>query len=263
MNCDVFLADSRQAVAAGRVTHAVIPVEPFDVEVMGQNYYKEKKALQQGFEQFRERWLAEWHDLPRPQAGLIRWQRQELREDFIPTFDVEKDRDLREALDEQCDHAYAAVWTIGAELEETAEAYVATSTLQAMFLDVAGSLLMGNIRKALHTYVSSLNAAGLTVLGEHIPEISERDPRLRRIAAPWSEAPVQFRPGFTLGGNGVLHPLKSQCAMFFIGQPQPGAKVRLDEIPCSSCKGSKCLYRQFGGCHLPLNRQPQPPRRRS
>ena len=74
----------------------------------------------------------------------------------------------------------------------------------------------------------------------------------------FAESPPELRPGFTLGINGVLHPLKSQCAMFFVGRPQPGARVRLDEIPCSSCKGSKCLYRQFGGCHLPINRQPQP-----
>ena len=257
MNCDVYLCDSRQELASGRIRKTALPVEPFDVEVMGQSYYKEKKSLQEGFEQFRERWLAEWNRLPQPQAGIIRWQRQELRRDFITTFDADRDRDLRQALEEQCDHAYAAVWTIGPELEETAEAYVRSSTLQAMFLDVAGSLLMGNIRKALHQYVSSLSGEGMTVLGEHIPEISEHDPRLRRIAAPWAEAPEQCRPGFSLGGNGVLHPLKSQCAMFFVGEPQPGAKVRLDEIPCSSCKGSKCLYRQFGGCHLPLSRQPQ------
>ena len=262
MECQVWLADSRQDLVSGRITQAVIPVEPFDVEVMGQNYYKEKKALQEGFEQFRERWLRDWHELPRPQAGLIRWQRPELREDFIPTFDADKDRDLRQALEEQCDYAWAAVWTIGAELEETAEAYVSTSALQGMFLDVAGSLLMGNIRKALHKYVGELSGEELTVLGEHIPEISERDPRLRRVAGPWMEAPPELRPGFTLGINGVLHPLKSQCAMFFVGRPQPGARVRLDEIPCSSCKGSKCLYRQFGGCHLPINRQPQPPHRR-
>ncbi len=259
MNCDVFLCGSRADLSSGKIEKTVIEVEPFDVEVMGQSYYKEKKALQLGFEEFRGRWEKEWYLLPRPQAGLIQWQRQELQQDFIPTFDPEQDHDLRQALSEQCEYAYAAVWTIGQELEETAEAYVSNSALQGMFLDVAGSLMMGNIRKALHKYVDELSGdSSLTVLGEHIPEISERDPRLRRIAAPWMEADPKLRPGFSLSVNGVLHPLKSQCAMFFMGQPQPGAKVRLDEIPCSSCKGSKCLYRQFGGCHLPINKQPQP-----
>ena len=258
MNCDVFLCGSRADLSSGKIEKTVIEVEPFDVEVMGQNYYKEKKALQMGFEEFRERWEKEWHLLPRPQAGLIHWSQDELKSDFISTFDAHSDRELREALGEQCDYAYAAVWTIGAELEEAAEAFVNTSALQGMFLDVAGSLMMGNIRKALHRYVGSLSEdGGRVVLGEHIPEISERDPRLRKIAAPWADAPEEECPGFSLNKNGVLHPLKSQCAMFFVGEPQPGAKVRLDEIPCSSCKGSKCLYRQFGGCHLPINKQPQ------
>lgn len=258
MNCDVFLCGSRADLGSGKISKTVIEVEPFDVEVMGQNYYKEKKALQEGFEEFRAHWEKEWRLLPRPQAGLIHWSREELKSDFISTFDASSDRELRQALGEQCDYAYAAVWTIGAELEETAEAFVNTSALQGMFLDVAGSLMMGNIRKALHRYVGSLSeAGGRVVLGEHIPEISERDPRLRKIAAPWMETTEECRPGFSLNKNGVLHPLKSQCAMFFVGEPQPGAKVRLDEIPCSSCKGSKCLYRQFGGCHLPINKQPQ------
>lgn len=259
MECEIFLAASRAQLQAGHIECTSIPLADFDIQRMRQGYYNEKKALVRGFDQFAERWQRDWSRLPRPQAGLVGWSREELARDFIPTFAAQEE-ELGRTLAAQCRLAYAVVWTIGPALEEEAFSQVQSGALQAMFLDVAGSLLMGQLRTALHRLVSGLAGqaqADLAVLGEHIPEISEQDPRLRRIAAPWAEA--RLRPDFSLKPNGVLHPLKSQCAMFFLGQPQPGQSVGLNELPCSHCKGSKCLYLQFGGCHLPARARPSRP----
>lgn len=253
MECEVFLADSRSALAAGRVQRRIVEVPPLDVDTMRQSYYSKKGALQQGFEQFRARWEAEWHTLPHPQAGLIRWDHRELQQEFPA------DSTLGEQSPEQlCDCGYAAVWTIGPELERTSSEEVRGSTLLAMFLDVAGSLTMGQIRRALYSFAAGLGS-GHAILGEHVPEIQEGDPRLKAIVSPWQSAPEGLRPEFRMNENGVLQPLKSQCAMLYVGEPREGLQVHLDEIPCSHCKGSKCLYRQFGGCHLPIDHQPGEP----
>lgn len=255
MKCEVFAAESRADAAAGKLRRVSLELPEFDIGKMRQAYYQEKKTLRQGFDQFQTRWEAEWKMLPQPQAGVIRWSREELAQDFIPLF-PEEEQMVRQALEEQCQEAWAAVWTIGPVLEKTAHGEVHSSALQAMFLDVAGSLLMGSVRSALHSFVAE---QGMEVLGEQIPEISREDLRLRVIAEPWMSAPVG--PSVELNTSGVLYPLKSQCAMFFVGQRDEHAKVRLNEIPCSHCKGSKCLYRQFGGCHLPLDRQPEKEKR--
>lgn len=246
MECEVFLAESRAAVQAGEVRRVTLDMPRFDIEKMRQSYYQEKKAMRQSFDQFLLQWENGWKDLPRPQAGLVRWSREELKQDFTPLFPAEE-QTVRQAMEEQCETAWAAVWTIGPALETTSFAEVRNSTLKAMFLDVAGSLMMGSIRSALHEYTASL---GLPVLGEFIPEQDRADNRLQIIASPWSDAPQ--KPDFTLRETGVLYPLKSQCAMFLTGPKQDDAAIHLNEIPCSRCKGSKCLYRQFGGCHLPI-----------
>lgn len=260
MECQIFWADTRRGLAAGNIQRRAAELPPFDTSSMHQPKFQEKPALNRGFEQFQERWKETWQRLPVPQAGLVRWSRQELCGEFLPACPPEESACN---LIEQCRCAYAAVWTIGPALEAAAFEEVRGSALQAMFLDVAGSLIMGTIRQALHQLASQEeDAAGQhVVLGEYAPEIRERDRRLSLIVDPWRNAPPDLRPNFNVKDNGVLQPLKSQCAMLFLGVPQAGQTIRLDEIPCSHCKGSKCLYRQFGGCHLPIEKQPVKKRR--
>lgn len=261
MELELFVADSRKALQEGRITKTRCPLKEFDVWRMWQGYYSHNEGLKEVFEDFVKLWESEWYSKLQPQAGLVRWDEDELHNEFIPVF---PDTALRGRLKNRCKTGYATVWTIGPTLEDIVFAIVGKLALEAMFLDVACSLYLGVIRTALQDYVTEHYCdEGQMVIAEHSPEISytsleERklDERLLHVVRPWSTVDAADKPAIVVNEQGVMKPFKAQCNMLFVGEKQEGEMIHLNEIPCSNCARERCLYSQFGGCHLPREKQP-------
>ncbi|MDO5115196.1 MAG: hypothetical protein Q4D58_03785 [Synergistaceae bacterium] len=263
MDLSLFLADDHTAISRNDIRECRLPLENFDVRRMWQSYYAKKPAMKKAFEQFTEDWNNRWQHLPRPQAGIISWKREELEKDFAVHF---QNGALRQKLRESCLCGYAAVWTIGGELEEKAFNVIKKSAMQAMFLDIAGTLLLAMIRNEIRRFLTSEAFCGdeaFVLIGEYIPELChdngsdvEIDPRLALLVEPWTRTDSERRPVFSLHNSGVMYPLKTQCSMFFVGKEGTSEHLAFNTVPCSNCAGKKCLAAQFNGCHLPRECQP-------
>lgn len=263
MKLEIFAAEDRSSLQRRKVRKFRVETDPFDVEGMKLSFCSSKPSVMEAFDDFAENWNEKWHDLVRPQAGIVFWNKEELSKDFFNHFEEDA---IRERLLEQCESGCAAVWSIGGKLEEAAEEEASKSAVQAMLLDVAGTLCLGIIRRAIQDYVAREFCAesGSSILGEYIPdshsaadnEGQEPDRRLTMIAEPWLSLREKERPAFSLNRYGVMTPLKTQCSMYFIGKAVAERPIRLNAIPCSNCRGARCLYAQFNGCHLPKDCQP-------
>lgn len=262
MDLQLFIANSRVDLKENQVQKTIFPLKDFDIRCMWQGYYAERPGLYKVFEEFVIHWEEELHLLLHPQGGIIHWAKEEMCNEFNNLFPNEA---LRHRLNEQCTSGYAAVWTLGGSMEDVSSKFICSSSLHMMFLDVACSLYMSIIRNALQDYVVDVLCKGqnLSVVGEHIPEIcfssgegDAVDMRLIHIVRPWVDTKLEKKPSISMNDYGVMQPLKTQCSMLFIGIPKKEQPIHLNTIPCSNCTGRKCLYAQFGGCHLPKQYQP-------
>ena len=263
MKLEIFAAECRSSLQRHEIRKFRVETAPFYAEQMKCSLCSSKSSIMEAFDDFVENWNKKWHSLVSPQAGVVFWNKEELSKDFFNHF---SENGIRERLLEQCESGCAAVWSIGGSLEEAAEEEASKSAVQAMLLDVAGTLCLGIIRKAIQNYVAREFCAesGSSILGEYIPdsrsasdsEAQEPDGRLTMITEPWLSLRENERPAFSVNRYGVMTPLKTQCSMYFIGKAVAERPIRLNAIPCSNCRGARCLYAQFNGCHLPKDCQP-------
>lgn len=259
MRMQIFAARSPVAVSEDNVQAYSREIQDFEVCRMWQGYYAGKPAMRKAFEKFAAQWQDSWHNLASPQAGIVKWDKEELTKSFVSRF---PDGQLKRNIAEHCVSGYAVVWTIGRELEEKSFELAGERATQAMFLDIAGTLILASMRAEIRKFLTSRefqDGGDKYLLGEYIPEIcgkdGTRDPRLSLIAAPWLKIFGSRRPDFTFHKSGVMSPLKTQCSMFFAGESRIKKTIAFNTIPCSGCTGSKCLVAQFNGCHLPKESQ--------
>ena len=182
MRMQIFTARSPVAVSEDNVQAYSREIQDFEVCRMWQGYYAGKPAMRKAFEKFAAQWQDSWHNLASPQAGIVKWDKEELTKSFVSRF---PDGQLKRNIAEHCVSGYAVVWTIGRELEEKSFELAGERATQAMFLDIAGTLILALMRAEIRKFLTSRefqDGGDKYLLGEYIPEIcgkdGTRDPRL-------------------------------------------------------------------------------------
>lgn len=141
------------------------------------------------------------------------------------------------------------VWTIGPGLEHRASDMmdIRGSMMDGLLLDVAGSVSLYSIHKALLSWLEEYAAGkNMYMTGEYYPGISTmRKDLMTKIEEVGNTKDII---GVTSTGPSFLIPRKSQCSFITLGTEKCEMEIRAER--CVPCNGKKCLYFQLGGCHM-------------
>jgi hypothetical protein len=144
-------------------------------------------------------------------------------------------------------HYVYALWTIGKELEEQVSAFFEEhKSMQALFLDLAGTKVLLELHKTVQTLVRDKLASpnGFNIIKELYPGNSRPGSLNLSKVISCAGAEKEVSP---VAGNQMLSPRKSMYTFFVLGSGPENLQSSVE--PCSDCSGMQCLYYQLGGCH--------------
>lgn len=217
------------------------PIE-LDISPMTEHYTRLGAKYSKTLNKFMESWNSEWNDdLLHPLARVVRFTPDETNCMFGGK--VKWSRTTSETL--------LAVWTIGAALEKKCSELMTTGDAMAgLMLDVAGSIALYEIHRALMNWVRSsiTTPGGLHITDAFYPGFGNVDQKMMNEVA--DSARTKDTIGVEAQNQSLLSPRKSQCSFLMLSTE--GADIAITATPCAPCNGKQCLYYQLGGCHMQI-----------
>jgi hypothetical protein len=219
-----------------------------NLEKLEEQYSKKSSGARKAFDSFMEFWQSPSCDeLLRPR-GLISFVPLEiLLERFGNAIESGTEPDFKESLEKSSKTALMA-WTIGDAIEKkVTEFSKGGNNLKALLIDVAASLLLNEMHLKLRDIVRerAKSAFGLYPMLDHYPGGGRKGSEL--IPAVFNLTSASEILDIHLNEQNIMHPRKSECSIILLGNEER----KLQNTPCTPCRGKRCLYYQLGGCHAP------------
>lgn len=229
--------ENRTKLSVGK--EHVLPLAKPDLTVL-ETRYGTRAFARREFEAFRTQWEGETgEDLRKAAARFVLLTGEELGKKGLLNLPI-PGKDL----------AVVALWTLGPKLEKHASGLLDVKReIEGILYDVAGSLTLIGMHEQVRQWIRNEIAVpnNLNIVNEFYPGGPGLE--MHTLATTLSIADEEGTLGITCRGGELLHPLKSGCCIFLLGE---GAEKTLPPIePCNPCLGNKCLYFQMGGCHMP------------
>lgn len=231
------ILENRMELDAGKEHFLPLPMP--DLTLLGTRYGK-RAFSRRKFETFRTQWEGKSGEaLRKPAAKLVLLPEEELMRQglgnvSIPTGGL----------------AVVAIWTLGPELEKYASRLLEDQReIEGILFNVAGSLTLIAMHDQVRQWIKDEIALpkNLNIVEEFYP--GGPGLGMQTLASLLSLVDEEETLGVTCQGGELLHPLKSGCSIFMLGD---GEEKGLSPVtPCDPCLGKKCLYFQMGGCHMP------------
>ena len=218
-----------------------------ELDFVGGMKTTQKEQLEKKYFKFSKYWDSSAEAILKPAVFIAEVPFSEIDPKFQDILTAQEGFDFFESSNNRILYT---VWTLGRVVEDTvADFFSLGSPMQAIFLDIAGSKMLLRIHKVLQQWIAKniANPVGWNIVKEIYPGNNFFGVIDLKAFLEKTEAPESLKP---VAEGSMLTPCKSMYALFVLGEGPQHIVTSLER--CPNCLGSSCLYRQLGGCHLPL-----------